>query len=178
MNKSTKKTAVIYKSYYGTTKQYAEWIAEALNASLFEASDIKPAQLMDYDVVVYGGGLYAGGVIGSELVAQNPSKSLVVFTVGAANANDTDFSNILAKNFGKDYSDKLKVFHLRGGIDYGKLSLAHKTMMWMVKKDAEKKPEAERSADDRLLLETYGDKVDFMDKESIAPLLEFITSLC
>ena len=67
-----KNIAVIYKSYYGTTKRYAEWIADELNVSLFEASDIKPAQLLDYDVVIYGGGLYAGGIIGSKLVEKNP----------------------------------------------------------------------------------------------------------
>ncbi len=30
--------AVIYKSHYGTTGQYAGWIAKALGAQLFEAS--------------------------------------------------------------------------------------------------------------------------------------------
>ena len=54
------KIAVIYKSKYGSTKQYAEWIAQALDAPLFEASSVNPAQLAEYDVVVYGGGLYAG----------------------------------------------------------------------------------------------------------------------
>ena len=49
-----KKIAVIYKSIYGTTEQYAKWIAEELNASLFVASSIKPIHLMDFDVVVDG----------------------------------------------------------------------------------------------------------------------------
>lgn len=53
---NTKQIAVIYKSKYGSTKQYAEWIAKELDASLFEATNIKPSQLLDYDVVVYGGG--------------------------------------------------------------------------------------------------------------------------
>jgi hypothetical protein len=32
-----------YKSKYGFTKKYSEWIATELNASLFEAASIKPA---------------------------------------------------------------------------------------------------------------------------------------
>ena len=95
-----KNIAVIYKSKYGTTKQYAKWIAEELGASLFEASSINPSQLMTYDVVVYGGGLYAGGIIGVKLVTGNPCKSLVVFTVGAADPGTTDYGSF-AKSVGK-----------------------------------------------------------------------------
>ena len=54
--------AVVYKSRYGTTKQYAEWIAKALDAILLEASVVKPSQLASFDIVVYGGGLYAGRI--------------------------------------------------------------------------------------------------------------------
>ena len=179
MNNSdkTKKIAVIYKSHYGTTKNYAEWIAETLEASLFENSDIKADQLLDYDVIVYGGGLYAGGIAGSKLVAKNPCNTLVVFTVGLANPGITDYNNILNKNFTKEGLDKIKVFHLRGGIDYSKLGFIHKTMMWAMKKETEKLPIDKRTADDHLLLETYGDKLDFTNRQTIKPLIEYIKKL-
>jgi hypothetical protein len=112
------KIAVIYKSQYGTTKQYAQWIAEALEARIFEASDIKPAQLMDFDVVIYGGGLYAGGVIGAKLVTKNPCKALVLFTVGLADPKITDYSEIIGKTLSPEQLAKTKVFHFRGGVDY------------------------------------------------------------
>ena len=177
MTNSTKKIAVTYKSHYGTTKKYAEWIAEALDASLFEATAIKTDSLMDYDVVVHGGGLYAGGILGSKLVADNPCKALVIFSVGLADPKSTDFTEILNKNFTKEKLSQLKAFHLRGGIDYKELNIAHKFMMWMVKKRAEKIPTEERGEDDRILLETYGSKLDFMDKDTIIPLIEYIQKL-
>jgi hypothetical protein len=52
-------------------------------------------QLQDFDVVIYGGGLYAGGIIGSKLVTKNPCKSLVLFTVGLADPLITDYSEII-----------------------------------------------------------------------------------
>jgi len=119
------KIAVIYKSKYGATKQYAEWIAQALDAALLEAGAVKPPQLASFDVVIYGGGLYAGGIDGVKLVAKNPCKSLVVFTVGLANPKITDYAAILSKNFTGEALSKIKVFHLRGGIDYNKLGLLH-----------------------------------------------------
>lgn len=172
-----RRIAVIYKSVYGTTKRYAEWIAEELNASLLEASKVKPAQLMDYDAVIYGGGLYAGGILGVKLVAKNHFKHLVVFTVGLATPEVTDYSDILSQSFSAEYLQKIKVFHLHGGIDYEKLGLAHKAMMAFKKKESEKIPETQRTGDDQALLETYGKKVDFTNREAIKPLIEYVRSL-
>ena len=172
-----KKIAVIYKSHYGSTKQYAEWIADALDATLFEASKIKGHQLMDFDIVVYGGGLYAGGVLGAKLVAKNPCKSLILFTVGLATPEITDFTGTL-KAFTPEQQSKMKIFHLRGAIDYSKLGMAHKFMMSVVKKEAEKKSPTERTIDDDLLIETYGKKADFTDKATIEPLVEYVRNNC
>ena len=175
-----KNIVVVYKTKYGTTKQYAQWIAEELNSSIFEASEVKPSRLKNYDIVIFGGGLYAGGVIGSKLVAENPCNSLIVFTVGAADPNDTDYSEILAKNFSQELLSGIKVFHLRGGIDYTKLSLVHKGMMAMLKKmvlKSTKQNEAEISSEDKLFLETYGGKVDFTNRETIKPLIDYVRAL-
>jgi len=171
------KIAVVYKSKYGKTKRYAEWIAEALNAPLFENANIKPHQLGNYDVVVYGGGLYAGGINGVKLVAQNPCKPLILFTVGVADPKDTDYTPILEKAFTPEQLAKTKVFHLRGGIDYSRLSLVHKAMMAAMKKVIEKNPLAERESDDVGILETYGKDVDFSDKATIEPLVEYARTL-
>jgi len=174
---TVKKIAVIYKSRYGATKQYAQWIAHALQAELFEASAVKPAQLKDYDVVVYGGGLYAGGISGVKLVAENPCKSLVVFTVGLADPQITDYTEILTKAFAPERLQDIKVFHLRGGVDYEKLSLVHKGVMAMVKKQAQKKPAAQRTSEDQGILETYGKKADFADEAATGPLVEYVRGL-
>lgn len=172
------KAIVVYTSKYGTTEKYAQWIAEALGAPLFEASAVKqPASLMEYDVVIYGGGLYAGGIIGSKLVAKNPCKSLVVFTVGLATPEVTDYSDILEKNFTKEQLSSMKLFHFQGGMDYGKLSMVHRAMMAVMKKQTMKTPVAERSSDDHILLETYGDKVDFTDIAAIKPLVDYVRAL-
>ena len=73
------KIAVIYKSHYGTTKQYAEWIAEALDTKLLERSSVKSEDISDYDLVIFGGGLYASGILGINLVTKNPPKELILF---------------------------------------------------------------------------------------------------
>jgi len=169
-----RKIAVIYKSKYGTTKRYAQWIAEALNAPLFESASIKQSQLNDYDVVIYGGGLYASGIDGVKLVKDGFSKSLVIFTVGLADPQTTDYTPILQENFSPEQLSKIKVFHFRGGVDYNKLSIVHKGMMALVKKAADKVPPDKRTSEDIGIIETYGKKVDFTDKTAIEPLVEYV----
>lgn len=74
--------------------------------------------LEDYDVVIYGGGLYASGILGVERVTKTPCKNLVLFTVGLADSTITDYSLILDKNLPSEIRKNIKVFHFRGGIDY------------------------------------------------------------
>jgi menaquinone-dependent protoporphyrinogen IX oxidase len=172
-----KNILVVYQSNYGRTKQYAEWIAEELGADIIERKQASATMLAGYDCVVYGGGLYAGGVLGVSLVAKNPVKNLVVFTVGLADPAVTDYSEIMDRGFPEGADKPLRVSHLRGGIDYKELSLIHKGMMGMVKKAAEKKSEAARTDEDKLFLETYGKEIDFTDRGSIAPLVEFVRGI-
>jgi menaquinone-dependent protoporphyrinogen IX oxidase len=171
------KTAVIYASKHGTTRQYAAWIAEELHAELSEAGLVSPSKLREFDYVVYGGGLYAGGILGVNRVAKNPHKNLVVFTVGLADPQNTDYSHILKKNFPPNAAQPLKVFHLRGGIDYKKLRIIHRGMMAMMKKTVSKKAGTDRTSEDEIFLETYGSKVDFTDRSTITPLVEYVSSI-
>ena len=149
-----------------------------LGASIFEATKIKPFQLIDYDTVIFGGGLYASGINGAKLVTANPSKSLVVFTVGAADPKTTDYSEILSKNFTEAMLSKTKVFHFQGGIDYKRLTPIHKAMMAIAKKfKVDSKPQELHSDEDVKFLDTYGDKFDFSDKSTIKPLIDYVCEM-
>ena len=65
------KTAVLFKSNYGSTKQYALHIAEALQADLFDMSRTKKIDLDKYDILVFDGGIYASKVNGIKFIASN-----------------------------------------------------------------------------------------------------------
>jgi len=173
-----KKVAVIYSSKYGTTKKYASWISEELDADLLDRSTVRLEQISSYDIVVYGGGLYAGGISGVDLVTKNPPRKLIIFTVGLANPAGTDYSEILKKNFDPSLLSEIKVFHLRGGIEYKKLGVVHRVMMCMMKKLViGKKSPDEYTEEDQAFNETYGGKVDFTDRNAIKPIVEYIRTL-
>ncbi|MDL2301581.1 flavodoxin domain-containing protein [Lachnospiraceae bacterium OttesenSCG-928-D06] len=170
-----KNIAVTYKSHYGTTKQYAQWIAEELGATLLERKEVSPADFQGYDLVIHGGGLYASGILGIDLVVKNPVKNLIVFTVGMANPETTDYTEIIQQNIPENLREKTKVFHLRGGMDYSKLSIAHRGIMAMMKKMIlDKKSETELTDKDRVFKDTYGSNIQFTDQATITPLIEYV----
>ena len=175
------KALVLYFTIYGSTKKYAEWIAEELRGDIFDIKDVKDDQLYEYDIIIVGGGLYAGNIKGINLIIENyekiKDKKLVIFTCGLADYNKAKNSeNIykrLEKVLSKNILDKIKVFYLRGYIDYKKLSLKHKIMMWMLKKMTEKKGLDKFDEEDKIFLETYGKSIDFMDKNTIREIIDY-----
>ena len=56
------KKAVVYASKLGRTRKTAEYIAKALDADLFDVKKVR--SVSDYDLVVFGSGIYAGGISG------------------------------------------------------------------------------------------------------------------
>jgi len=179
------KIAVVFQSKYGSTRKYAQWIAEALSCDLLERKSVKVDDLKVYDTIVYGGGLYAGGVSGFELITKNDEKladkNLILFTCGLADVSQACNTDSIKESLKKAMSvllqERVKVFHLRGGMDYSKLSIPHKAMMGMVRKATLKKDPDKRTQEDQELLETYGQTVDFTDQATIEPLVVYVRSL-
>ena len=175
-----KKVAVVFKSTYGHTKKYAEWISEELNADLLNGLKVKPQTLDKYDIVIYGGGLYATGINGASLLSDNfeklKKKKLVIFAVGIEeNLSEAEYTKVLTHNFSIIMQRDLKVFYLRGGINYKKLSVMHKIIMSNQKKLIEQKQE--KTKQDELYLKTYGVNIDFTDKKNIQPVVDYVKSL-
>lgn len=179
------KTTVIYKSKYGSTKTYAQWIAEDLSADLLVSDKVKATDLQQYDTIIFGGGLYAGSVSGISLLKQNydsiKDKSIYLFTVGASTTTDplvieairSALGRILTPNMLKN----IKVYHLRGGMVYSKMGFIDKNLMKMMIKMLNKKPPEELSGEEKVMMSTYGQDVDFTDRTTIAPLVKDVKSV-
>lgn len=178
-------TIVLYQSHYGSTKRYAQWIAKALSCPACESKKFPAQDLADYDTVVFGGGLYAGGVNGVKFIRRNwkllSDKRVVLFTCGLADPdNPKNAANIrdsLSKALSEEILSRLQLFHLRGDMDYSRLNFTHRSMMAMLRKMLLKKEaDGSLSPEDRMLLDTYGKSLDFTDEKTIQPLVAFIQS--
>ena len=59
--------------------------------------------------------------------------------------------------------EKLRLFRLRGGIDYAALSVPHRILMKLMYSAEKRTPPGRRGAEARAIVETYGKAVDFTD---------------
>ena len=170
---------IVYKSKYGSTKQYAQWLAEELGARALEPRDVRAEDLAGCGTLIFGGGLYAGGVLAVPFLKKHydeiRGKRIALFTCGlgdpAVAENVANIRSSLAKALGSGILDEIALFHLRGGMDYSKLSFIHRSMMTMVLKAVEHRREDMRTEEEWAMINTFGKTVNFIDRGTLAPLV-------
>ncbi len=174
------KTMVLYKSKTGFTEIYAKWIAEALNADLYEAKNFNPATFDKYDNIIHGGSLYASGILGVKNIKNNivrlKNKKVVVFACGASTPDAGVLEEVKAHNFTADQLKQIKVFYLQGGFNFSKLSAFDKVLMTLLKWGIMiKKRKGDKMTQDEIdLLGAYKKPVDFTHRDNIKAITEYI----
>ena len=175
------KVLIIYSSKYGSTKKYAEWIAKELNGSILDINNIDKNSLSENDIIILGISLYPEKIKGINFLEKYnelmKNKRLIIFSCGMANFNNPKNVESVNKRLGKvipkEIFEKIRIFCLRGSIDYKKMNFKDRVLMGLMKKSISKKKTNELNEEDKLLLETYGNKADFMDKNNIKDLIEY-----
>ena len=171
------KTIVVYKSKYGSTRTYAEWIAEELDAKAVDASKIKIEDILKYDTIIYGGGLYAEVIAGVTLITKNidklQGKKIIVYTTGLTPPDCSEYYEkmVVEKNFKNDIYSKIKMFNYPGKMVVSELSLVHRTAIKTLKKimsDKENPTEMEK-----MLISLCDADGDFSDRTLITEHVEY-----
>ncbi len=172
-------TIVIYKSKYGATKTYADWIGEELSCRVVEAGEITAEELTDYNAIVYGGGLYAEIINGLRLLTKNiellNGKKVAVFTTGITPLDCRAYYDqmVVEKNFKNGVPNNIKLFNFTGKMILDELSLVHRTALKSLKKIMLSKKEPTEM--EQLLISLCDADGDFTDRTQIAELISYIT---
>ncbi len=172
------KTVVIYKSKTGFTKKYAEWIADELSADIFDVSDVKVNSIATYDTVIYGGSLHAVGINGVKFITQNfdklKDKKIVVFATGASPWREEVIKEVKSNNFTLEQQKHIEFFYLRGGFNYSKLGPVDKLLMTLLKWKLKNKKEL--TPDEKGMLSSYDNPLDFTKKKNIDELINYVNN--
>lgn len=195
------KTIVIYKSKYGASAQYAAWIAEELGCRAVSIDEFKKNDLKNYDNVIYGGGVQAGGIkeldkfmkwIKSDLKLLDMHRSgkisredleksgvaerhYAIFAVGI-NLDDTEARQQLRDiNFPKNYMKQLPCFYLPGEYHPENLKGADKMIMNLAQKMIRGKRESEITDNDKIMISYMENGCNLIDRQRIRPIVEEMT---
>ena len=171
---------IIYGSQYGTTKQYAMELSKKTNIKAESYEDIK--NIDEYETIIYIGALYAGGVLGMaktlKKISNSENKKIIIVTVGLADPmnkeNINNIENSMKRQLSNEIYEKASIYHLRGGIDYSKLNFLHKTMMKLLYKKVKGLPEEKKTAEDKAMIDTYNQKVNFVDFSNLENIISEI----
>ena len=96
-------------------------------------------------------------------------KRIIFITVGLSDPDDehniSNIENSMKEQLTEAVFSKLEIYHLRGGIDYARLSFIHHAMMKFLNSEAGKT----RNPDDetRAMINTYGEKVSLINFYSL-----------
>lgn len=167
---------VIYGSCYGSTQAYAEYIAQELSCPAVSAKEVTRADVEGRELIVFGGGAYAGSIAGAKKTAKLEKyfgrARLLCFVCGLADPAKQKTQGEARMLFEKAFPlhAGMPVFCLRGNMDYARLSAGHRMMMAMLMQLLRRKKQP--TEEDRQLMQTYGEKVEFLDLPSAQPLIE------
>ncbi|MBQ9767238.1 MAG: flavodoxin [Lachnospiraceae bacterium] len=168
------KTAIIYVSQTGFTKQYAEWIAEEVQGDCMTVAEAEKKDLSGYDAVVFGGWCFAGSIKKldwfKKKAAQWADKKKVVYAVGASPLENPELQEGLRKNFTDEEWAQISVFYCPGGLCYEKMNGVSRVMMKMFVRMLAKNKSEKEQAMAKMLSKSY----DISDRKYIAPMVEYL----
>lgn len=175
------KTLIIYKSKTGFTKKYAQWLSESLSADIVEFSNVTKESYVNYELIIFGGGLYVLGINGLKKILKDftyyKNKRLIVFATGATPNREETTNEIRNVNFTPGQQQDIKFFYLRGGFDFSKLGIIDKLLMILLKIKLKMKKESKRSPDEKGMLAAYEQVSDFSKQKYIEEVVDYIKTI-
>lgn len=162
------KGIIIYKSNYGSTEQYANWLSEDTGFRSMEIKKVRKRDFYDCDVVILGSPIFAGKPLITGWIRKKwqllKGHKVILFTTSGANSDDPLLQKNFESTFETEIKDGLRYFPQGGRMVQAELTRMHSFLMNLGKK-MEKDP-AIREEMDR-------DK-DYVNRDGIKPILEFV----
>lgn len=164
------KGAIFYSGKYGSTHQYASWISEATGIAVFNLDRTRPDPAQ-YDFLI----------LGSSIIVMKPTikkwlranwrkiqyKPVLLFTVSGTEPGHPHLKQWLEDSLPREVLEHVNYYAFRGRLDLGEVPWWIRFMLKFAAK-REEDPEVKQRM-------TEG--FDFMDKASIAPVVEWVKAL-
>lgn len=159
--------AVVYQSKYGSTRQYAEWLSEALQVKLINVKENKAPAINSYDFLVFCSPVYYGKLLISSFIKKNwrilkGRKVYLLVVAGMDEKAEDDINNMLDANFDQKFAEyKIKWYYSGGRMEVEKLGFFERFLINRLAKMVKEEKEKEK------LQKGY----DFIDRQKLNSLV-------
>lgn len=117
------KAVVIYSSKRGSTRQYAQWIAEELGCEALALADprVKDINLYEYDCIIYGGWIRGSGIVDfdrfGKMLDSELMQRLIVFGTGIADETAENYAQVWGYSIGRldPKNENRAILYILGG---------------------------------------------------------------
>ncbi len=169
------KAIVIYSSKRGSTRQYADWIAEALNCSAVPLDQMSSEELREYDAVLYGGWLRGSGIIGWKEIAPALAglyDRTVLFITGISEYTPANYMQICEINFGGlGEMGKMQLFFTPGKYDPAEVKGLDRFLMKVSRSVLKSGKTKEGASDADRMIDAIDHGVDKVDRRYAEPVI-------
>lgn len=178
MKQDHKRILVLYGTKYGSTKRYAEWIAEKTHAEIFEVSEFNQSLLNNYATVLFGSPVYMGRIKHIRFVKRNwkilCTKNVGIFSVTGIPSDDLRQQKVFQASLPDKIRKKVMYYPLRGAFNYRSLSFVDKMLMSGPRIRFQIAYWIKRSEKAKEMLARFYSPQDWTDKAAIEPIVAFV----
>lgn len=143
--------AVIYKTKYGATHQYAQWIGSELGFPIYEAEEIESDQLTEYECIIIGSSVYYGRLLIKKWLLLNwrfiQGKDIFLFVVsGTPKEKKEKLNSYILNSLSPEAINSCKIFFLPGKLLLSELSFIERFMLKLSAKMASRNNSTARNS--------------------------------
>lgn len=128
------KGIIIYKSKYGSTKKYAEWLKEETNFELYNINGFTK-DLHEYDMIIFASSIHAGSLSLKSFIVDNwsyISEKIIAVMVTSGASHEEVIKGIIRSSLPSEVYNKIHIFPVGGEYVFRKMSFLDRNIIRIV----------------------------------------------
>lgn len=159
---------IAYRSKYGSTAQYAQWIQQETKGDLVNIETVNEPDLAGYDIIIIGGYIRAGHIVVAPFIKNHwgilKEKRVILFTTSGTPPQHSRIQMIYENDLPGTIRNAIKYFPLHGRLCGKDLSFFDRFLISVGK----------IMETDESLKKEMGKDFDSVHQKNLTPLLEYI----
>lgn len=144
------KGIILYKTQYGSTEQYAQWLSEDTGLDALPLDEANIEKLKDCDFIIIGSHVKIGHIKAADWIKTHwnwlEDKKLVLYSVSGSYANKRQQKEILEMSLPEEILEAFEYYPLPGKLDKKKLNLWDRIIVFLGSKAIPDEEAKERMA--------------------------------